>query len=99
MRSICPEKQFWLILKISGPDEAVLINKRRVKKNKKKQVKPPTIPSAASWPRLQFQLTAVDDDAANHLWLGDAAWMEGAISAGSPPDTRAHVFLEPTQAF
>lgn len=96
MRSSCPENQFWLILKISGPDEPVLINTRRVKK---KQVKPPTILSAASWPRLQFQLTAVDDDAANHLWLGDAAWMEGAISAGSPPDTPAHVFLEPTQAF
>lgn len=98
MRSSCPEKQFWLTLKISGPNEPVLINTWSINK-KTKQVKPPTIPSAAAWPLLQFQLTAVDDDAANHLWLGDAVWMEGAISAGSPPDTRAHVFLEPTQAF
>lgn len=31
------------------------------------QVKPPTILSAASWPRLQFQLSVVDDDKTNHL--------------------------------
>lgn len=69
----------------------VLINTRR----EKKQVKPPTILPAASWPRLQFQLTPVDDAAANHRWLATAAWTE---RAGWPPDKRARTFLKPTRA-
>lgn len=76
----------WKVIEIQRPWEAVCShfedNKwprwacfnqhmERRKKTKKKQVKPPTILSAASWPRLQFQLTPVDDAAANRCWLGD----------------------------